>query len=87
MLKYTLREDSKYTGYVNGASVDVGLYYRWDDALVITGLIEMANYSIGLSYDATLSGLISPTTARGGFEISLRYVNPSNFLYQNKARF
>lgn len=87
MLKYTLKEDSKYTGYIKGASVAGGVYYRFQDAVVITGLLELANYAIGVSYDVNVSELRTASYGQGGFEITLRYVNPSNFLYQNKARF
>jgi type IX secretion system PorP/SprF family membrane protein len=87
LVKYTLKEDSKYTGYVRGASIALGAYYRWDDAVIITSLFELANYAIGFSYDVNVSDLRAASNGFGGFEIALRYVNPSNFLYQNRARF
>jgi type IX secretion system PorP/SprF family membrane protein len=87
LIKYTLKEDSKYTGYVRGAAISLGAFYRWDDAVIISSLLEMGNYAIGLSYDVNISELSTVSEGRGGFELSLRYVNPSNFLYQNKARF
>ena len=87
MLKYTLKEHSKYTGFISSAALNVGAYYRWDDALVVTGLIELSSYSIGLSYDANLSKLLPATTARGGFEIALRYTNASGYLYQHSHGF
>ena len=87
LIRYTLKEDSKYTGYVRGAAVSAGAYYRWNDAVVIATLLEISNYAIGVSYDVNVSSLRSASIGRGGFEIALRYVNPSNFLYQNKARF
>ena len=87
MLKYNLKENSKYTGYIRSASVAWGAYYRWDDALVATFLLELANYAIGFSYDANLSKLTPASYARGGFEVSLKYVNASNYLYKNKSGF
>ncbi len=87
LLKYTLKEDSKYTGYVKGAAVSAGAYYRWNDAVIISTLLEISNYAIGFSYDVNVSQLRTASIGRGGFELALRYVNPSNFLYQNKARF
>ncbi len=87
LVKYTLKEDSKYTGYVKGASIALGAYYRWNDAVVISSLMEFANYAIGVSYDVNVSDLRTASNGLGGIELALRYVNPSNFLYQNKARF
>ena len=87
MIKYTLKEDSKYTGYVKGAAISAGAFYRWGDAAVITTLLEISNYAVGISYDVNVSDLRKASNGRGGIEIVLRYVNPSNFLYQNKARF
>ncbi len=87
LVKYTLKEDSRYTGYVKGAAIALGAYYRWDDAVIISSLLEMSNYAIGFSYDVNVSGLRNASNGLGGFEIALRYINPSNFLYQNKARF
>jgi type IX secretion system PorP/SprF family membrane protein len=86
LIRYTLREESKYTTYVKGSAIEAGAYYRWNDAIVIVTLLEMANYAIGVSYDITVSDLRKASTGRGGFEISLRYVSPSNFLNQNKAK-
>lgn len=87
MIKYLLKEDSKYTGFVKGAAVSLGGHYRAKDAFIVSSLIEMANYAIGLSYDVNTSSLKEASSGRGGFEICLKYVNPSPFLYQSHARF
>ena len=81
-----LKEDSRYTGYVKGSALAVGGYYRNKDAFVVAALFEMSNYAIGASYDINVSGLKTATTGRGGFEITLRFLNPSPFLY-TKASF
>ena len=86
LVRYMLREDSKYTGYVKGAAFSLGGYYRRKDAAVIAGAIEFAAYSIGLSYDLNYSKLQTATYGRGGFEITLRFLNPSPFLF-TKASF
>ncbi len=86
-IKYLLKEDSKYTGYVKGAAVSLGGFYRAKDAFVVSSLIEVANYAIGISYDVNTSSLKEASSGRGGFELALKYVSPSPFLYQSKARF
>jgi hypothetical protein len=45
--------------------------------------MEYANYAIGFSYDINTSGLQTASNARGGMEITLRFVNPNPFLYQH----
>ena len=87
MVKFNLKENSKYTGYINSASLSAGMYYRWDDAIVVTGLLQLSSYSLGFSYDANLSKLLPATTARGGFELALRYTGPSGFLYKHHTGF
>jgi hypothetical protein len=41
-------------------------------------------FAMGLSYDVNVSKLAGTSSARGGFEITLRYTKPKPFLYQKK---
>lgn len=85
--RYMLREESKFTGYIKGASIMLGTHMRIKDAFIPAIQIEMAEYTLGLSYDLNISGLKSATSGKGGFEISLRYSNPNPFLYKSAASF
>lgn len=87
LINYKLRENSKYTGNISHRTIAAGAYYRWNDAVVIATLLEMANYSIGFSYDVNISALRKASYGRGGFEISLRYVFPANGSSDAAARF
>ena len=86
LIRYMLKEDSRYTGYVKGAAVSAGGYYRAKDAFVVAGLFEFSAYAIGVSYDINTSKLKTATSGRGGVEIVLRFLNPSPFLF-TKASF
>jgi len=86
MVRYKLRQDSKYTGLQKGAAISVGGFLRARDALVATMLFEYSQYAIGLSYDVNTSRLRTASSGRGGFEISLRFVNPNPFLYKSRGR-
>lgn len=86
MLRYKLGQDSKYTGIQKGASISLGGYWRTKDAVIATLLFEYSQYAIGFSYDVNTSYLRTASSGRGGFEISLRYVNPNPFLYKSKGR-
>ncbi len=83
MIKYKIKEESKYTGIIKGTMFSLGCFYRNRDALIPCLLLEMDKYTLGLSYDSNISSLTSATAGRGGFEICLRFGSPSPFLYQN----
>lgn len=88
MIKYLLKEDAKYTGFVKGAAVSLGGYYRAQDAFILSTFLEVANYALGISYDINTSSLREASAGRGGFEICLRYINPSPFSFKtSNARF
>ena len=75
MIRYKLRQASKYTGYYQDASISLGGFLRVKDAVAITLLLEQSNYAVGISYDVNTSSLKKATTGKGGFEISLKYSN------------
>jgi hypothetical protein len=74
-----LQEASKYTKNKKPAAFSIGGYYRMEDAFIAVAKFEYSNYSIGFSYDVNLSKLRTVSKARGGFEISLRFISPSAF--------
>ena len=62
-----------------GMAIGGGLYYRWNDAIIPSLLIQYANYTFGFTYDINTSSLNNATNKNGGFELSLRYVYPNPF--------
>lgn len=84
MLKYYLKNDTKYTGLVKRSSFGVGGYFRTKDAFIVSGIFEFGQYAIGCSYDINTSKLSSISKVRGGPEIFLRFVSSNPFLYQKK---
>ena len=78
-LQYILQEASKYTGNKKPMAISLGGYYRLQDAIIAVVKFEYANYAVGLSYDINVSGLTTVSKARGGFEVSLRFIAPSAF--------
>jgi type IX secretion system PorP/SprF family membrane protein len=83
--RYLLKENSKYTSFVNGSALSVGAYYRAKDAIAATVLLELGNYAIGFSYDVNTSDLKAASNYKGGFEVSLRFVNPNPFLEKSSV--
>ncbi len=85
LFQYTLSENSKYTGFVKGASISAGGYYRNKDAFVAAAFFEFSSYGIGVSYDINVSGLKTVSKGRGGLEITLRFLNPAPFIYSQAS--
>jgi type IX secretion system PorP/SprF family membrane protein len=87
MIRYKFDEDSKFTGYIHGNYFSIGAHYRNGDAVILSTLMEFGNMGIGLSYDVNVSKLHAVSTYRGGFEVMLRFVGITPFIYQNSSRF
>jgi len=87
MIWYTLKEESKVTGYVKGTAVAGGLHWRNKDALIAALAFRFDRYSIGFSYDVNTSSLRPATSGRGGFELFLRMNAAGNFLWKKNSKF
>ncbi|PKR80390.1 hypothetical protein CW751_09970 [Brumimicrobium salinarum] len=63
-----------------------GLYMRSSDAFYLTAGMEYQNWWAGLSYDINFSKLTPASRARGGLELSIRYIftrfNPKNIKHR-----
>ena len=79
LVRYRIKEESKYTGFIKETAFSLGGYYRLQDAFIIALQFEIANYAIGISYDVNISGLQIASNGQGGIEISLRYIHPNPF--------
>ena len=85
--RYRITEGSKITDRIKPFYFSIGLFHRWNDALVGKSMLEWSNYSVGFAYDINISSLTTVSRSRGGFEIFLRYniVNSSD-LSRSKIR-
>lgn len=79
MAKYIFGQTSLYTDRKKSSALSYGLFFRINDAIVPMLRYEYSYYSIAASYDLNVSGLTAASRARGGFEISLRYMVPNPF--------
>lgn len=86
MVKYYIKDDSKYTGFLKRSSIGIGANYRTGDAVITSILIEFGRFAIGYSYDINVSKLVKASNAKGGSEITLRMVTPTAFLYQRRSK-
>lgn len=83
MLRYMIKEESRYTGIIKETAVLFGCYYRLGDALIPSFMFEIASFAVGISYDINISDLKVASGGKGGIEISLRYLQPNPFKYRS----
>lgn len=76
LVRWIIKAESRYTGYIQGMALSLGAKYRSNDAIIPVLLYEYSDFAIGLSYDVNTSKLVQGTHGNGGVEISLRYIKP-----------
>lgn len=87
LIKYYIHEDSKYTGIIQRTAVNIGAFYRYNDAVIFSfSYDKRQQYSIGFSYDLNLSGLSKASKLSGGPEITLKFNTANSYLYQKKPK-
>jgi type IX secretion system PorP/SprF family membrane protein len=87
LIKYYINEDSKYTGIIQRTAINVGVFYRYKDAVIFSfSYDKRQQYSIGFSYDFNVSGLSKATRLNGGPEITLKFNTANSYLYQKKPK-
>ena len=89
LLKYTLKNGSSITGLKNEWSVSGGVDLRISnviDAIIPKVYIGIENFSLGLSYDVNISKLSNSSNYRGGFEFSLRFINPDSYYHKKPTK-
>lgn len=83
--KVLVNEGSKFTGNLKQSSVAIGLFHRYQDALIARALFNYGNLGTGLSYDFNVSRLSNASKGRGGTEVFLRWIMEDRFT-KSKAR-
>lgn len=84
LVRYKVSEGTKLTGFKTESAFSAGVLYRVNDAIIPQLLLEFANFGIGLTYDVNISSLSQATHKAGGVEISLRYSNIRDAVFQGK---
>lgn len=77
--RYSLKDESKYTGFEHAKAISLGAHFRNKDAVIASVFFETGKFSIGVSYDINVSALKTASGGKGGYEISLRFLNPNPF--------
>jgi type IX secretion system PorP/SprF family membrane protein len=77
LVKYRLREGSKYTGEIEETAIYLGGWYRFADAFIINARFDYMQFALGVSYDINISNINVATASKGGLEISLLFATPN----------
>jgi type IX secretion system PorP/SprF family membrane protein len=78
---HTLPIDVK--GFRNKANI--GLFYRWNDAIYLAAGMEWRRLTFSISYDFNVSNLAQASHGRGGIEIALSYIIKKKRYLRQKA--
>jgi type IX secretion system PorP/SprF family membrane protein len=73
VFRYYFQRASKYTRFSTETYVDYGVYYRVQDALVVSAGLHLKRFRLAVSYDANISKLRVASNSIGGVEVSLSY--------------
>lgn len=65
-------------------AVYAGLWYRVQDAILVTVGVEFKGMRLGFGYDYNTSNLKTATNGNGGFEVSVSYIAPSPIEFARK---
>lgn len=55
------------------------------ESFIVTAVLEMERWNLGISYDITSSSLKTANNSRGAFELSLIYTHPAQTRYKTKC--
>lgn len=72
-MRYLLKGNTKYTGFVKDSYFGMQLLYRYQDAFIPVVFYKFNNWRISTSYDYNFSALNNLTNGVGGFEISIQF--------------
>lgn len=82
--RISMVEASKYTGRIKAFIYHIGLFHRWNDAIIIKNILEWHTLSVGFSYDVNVSSLSRSSNLRGGFELFLKYSLQSKHISRSR---
>lgn len=83
-LRYRFKNNTKITGAKTETGLNIGVYYRVNDAIIPQVNLDMGKYAIGLSYDINVSKYTQVSRSQGGFEIYLKFMTLDNALFKRR---
>lgn len=72
-IEFSFWERTEFTNFKNNLSMNLGAYYRVQDAIYFIARANYQDFSLGISYDFTASSLAENNNGKGGVELVLSY--------------
>ena len=85
-IRYDISEQNRFSGFGHTRLLDLGIYDRLNDALIVMSGLDFDTFSAGVSYDVNTSPLSSATYGKGAFELSLKFNDADIFSSKDSRR-
>jgi len=72
-IEFSFWDRTQFTDFRNNLSMNMGAYYRYKDAIYFVGRANYYDFSLGISYDFTISQLAEGNNGQGGVELVISY--------------
>jgi type IX secretion system PorP/SprF family membrane protein len=83
-LRYRFKNPTKVTGVKSETGLNIGVYYRVNDAIIPQINLDLGKYAIGVAYDLNVSKYKQVSKLNGGFEIYLKFMSLGDALFKRK---
>jgi type IX secretion system PorP/SprF family membrane protein len=83
-LRYRFKNPTKVTGVKSETGINIGVYYRINDAIIPQVNLDMGKYAIGVAYDLNISKYKRVSNMNGGFEVYLKFMSLDDALFKRK---
>ena len=81
-IKYYIKGDTKYTGFVRECNLGMGLFYRYNDAIITKFSVQVNDLNISIAYDLSVGKLSNFNGTVGGFSIGIQYNDTYGVLFK-----
>ena len=86
-IRYRFKDETKTTGLKNETALLMGVFYRYNDAIIPQFMLEYKSLMFGFSFDETVSNWKRANRGLGAFEISIRWTNLRSGLFKQRREF
>jgi type IX secretion system PorP/SprF family membrane protein len=83
-VRFRFKNGTKLTGNKTESGLNIGVYYRVNDAIVPQINLDMGKYAVGMSYDYNVSKYSQVSKGAGGFEVYLKLMTLDDALFKRK---
>jgi len=83
-IRCRFKNPTKLTGVKSETALNIGLFYRVNDAIIPQLNLDLGKFAIGVAYDLNVSKYRQVTNLQGGYEIFLKFISLDDALFKRK---